>query len=1044
VKGLELLLEQRRLLLTGALLMALVGLALWLTMPRQEDPQMERRWGLIVIPFPGADAEAVERLVVEPVEEELAEVQQIKDVESIARTGVAVINVELRDDVRDFDRSWDDVQTALDAARRELPSGVLEPDLDRDTRDNDAVVLAITGSTDPMVLADAAERVKRRLIALGSVARVNVAGDPGEQITIEYDDATARRLGLDARALAAQLAARNVIIPGGTLRLGDKVATVRPASEFRSLAELRNTPIVLPSGASLPLSAVATVRRGPQEPNVERMRVDGRAAVGLGVVPRQGINMVEFGVRVRAVMDELRTELAPLELEEVAFAPDQVRARIDGLGLSLAQGVLIVALVVIVFMGARLGFVVAVVVPLVAFTAVAIYAIAGGTLQQMSIAALVIALGMLVDNAIVVAEDIQARIDGGTPAAAAARGAVSELFVPLGVATGTTLAAFIPMLLSQGPTAEFTAAIPLVIMLTLALSYAYAVLVTPVLAELLLRPSTRRGGTSWLDRLADHTGRLAVRRSWLVLAGALALVVASGSAAGGIKGQFFPSSDRAQVLVDLTLPEGSHLDAIDREAAALERALAERPDVRQVASFVGRGAPKFYYNVLSKPNSPHLAQLLITTTSPGANDGLIQWIRATSPARSPGVQVIARKLEQGPPVTAPIDVRVQGDDLAALREAADRVIRELREVPGVIDIRDDLTLGAPTVEVEIDDAASARHGATRSDVALALAKHSRGLEVSQYRAGSDPVAIVVRSSAGEDGALDALEGLDVAAPGAPSAPLGQLARVGVQWRPAVIRHRNRARTTSVLAQLEPGVAFTDVMAQLQPRLAAAALPPGVTVNYGGEAEGSGEANAAILKTLPIGVLALLLCLMLEFNSFRKVGIVMTTVPLAATGVIPGLLLGDQPFGFMALLGVIALVGIVVNNAIILLDVVDRQIEAGAPAHLALARAVRLRTRPILLTTVTTIAGLVPLALSETSLWPPLAWSMITGLAASTLLTLLVVPALYRLAFRVVLPRGADPFDDSAPDDPARTPGLTAPAHAASVAAMALAKGTVAP
>jgi len=991
--------DQRRLVLSAVFLLALVGVAAWLTMPRQEDPTMQRRFGYITVVFPGADAETVERLVLEPLEEQLGEVAEIKTMEGTARADFAMINLEMRDDVRDFDRTWDDIEKAAEDARREFPDEVLAPEINRDARDADSVVLAVTGSSDPLVLAAAAEDLKRRLLGMPEISRINLVSDPGEQITIEYDDAVAHRLGIDARLLAAQLGMRNVSTPGGSVQLGRRSATLRPAAEFRSVAEIERTPILLPSGSSVPLGEVAVVRRGPEEPTPARMRLDGAPAVGLGIVPRQRIDLVRFGETLRAELDEARSEFAPLEIREVTFQPDRVETRIGDLGWSLLQGVAIVAAVLFLSMGPRLGLVVASVVPLVALASLAIYAAGGGVLHQMSISALVIALGILVDNAIVVAENIQHRLDEGATRAQAAREAVRELAVPLGVATGTTLAAFVPMLLSQGGTGEFTRAIPVVIMLTLTVSYVFAVLVTPALGMMVLRPSRRPASEGEVAGLARILGRVSVRRPGVVLIGAAVLVGASIAAAGGLGSQFFPTSDRNQVVVDLALPEGTHIDEIDEATAAVERAVDGRADVIKVSSFIGSSAPHFYYNVPAKPSSPHLAQMIVTTRSVDDNDAVIDHLRKFAHAELPAVEVVARKLEQGPPVAAPVEVRLTGHDLAALREGADVVLASLREVPGAVDVRDDMSPGAPTVRFEIDDAAAARRGLSRADVSLALLGQTRGLPVGKFRAGEDPVPIVVRSSAGEHRPVDELSSVTVAAPGGLQVPVGQVARPSVEVRPAAIHHHNRARSVSVFAQTRSGVPASQIVGELKKRLADLELGPGVELAWGGEAEGSTDANSALLSTLPLGMLMLLFFLMVEFNSFRRVAIILTTVPLAITGVVPGLLVSGQPFGFMALLGSIALIGIVVNNAIVLVDVIDRRRREGASLEHAIGHAVELRTRPILLTTVTTVAGLWPLATSSTSLWPPLASAMIAGLLASTALTLLVVPALYRLLLR---------------------------------------------
>jgi len=991
------LLARPRVVIATALLLAIAGLFSWATMPREEDPQFPHRDGLVVVHFPGADAETVERLVVEPLEEHLAEVAQINDVFSTARVGAAILHVEMNERVYDTELAWDEVEEALAEAELEFPAGASSPALDDDLVSQEAVVLAVTGAADPLRLAGAAEELKREILALPSVKQVNVVADPGEQITVEYDDAVARRLGIDPRLLGMQLGGRSAILPGGVIHLGAKTANLRPRTDFRSVAEIESTPILLPSGSTVPLGEVARVRRGPEEPASERMRFQGEPAVGLGVVPKDDLDRIAFGREVRQLLDRLRPGLEPLRVQEVVFQPDHVDTRLRDLTRSLRYGIVIVAVVLFVAMGWRMGLLVALVVPLVALGSIALYAAGGGILHQISIAALVIALGMLVDNAIVMVENIQWRLDRGVPAASAAQRSVRELALPLGTATGTTLAAFIPMLVSKGNTADFTRALPILIMLTLTVSYLFAVMVTPVLAGYFLRRrEAGAGGRS--ARLADAVARVGVGHPGWVLAGAALLLAATVVAAGWVERQFFPTSDRTTVIVELEMPEGTHLDRTDEAALEVERALLERPEVTSVATFVGRAAPKFYYNLLAKPESPHRAQLVAETESLEAVEGVIEWTRDFVHRRLPSAEVVARRLEQGPPIAAPIEVRVLGRDLQEMEAVADRLLAELRAIPGTRDVRHDLGLGAPTVAFHVDDAAAARHGLSRGDVAAVLLGRTLGTEVGQYRMGDDPVPILVRSSAGEELPAAELESIDVMTPGGEPVPLGQLARLEVEWRPAAIHHRDRTREVKVQAQLAEGVTSTEVLDQLAPRLERIEVPDGLRLELGGEMEESGKANSAILGAMPLGVLLLLFFLLAEFNSFRRVGIVLVTVPLAATGVVPGLLLSGQPFGFMSMLGVISLVGIVVNNAIVLLDVVETLRSDGLDRDEALREAVRRRTRPILLTMATTVAGLSPLAFSEANLWPPLAWAMISGLIASTVLTLLVIPALYRVLF----------------------------------------------
>ncbi len=994
----DLIVSRSRLFVATVAILTTVGAAAWLNMPRQEDPQIPDRAALIVAPFPGAGAEEVERLVVRPLEDALGEVPEIDIIHTTARANVAVIVIELLPSVSEVDPVYDEVERRLDIARRELPDRALEPMFDRRIFDQESILIAITGTDDRLALADAADRLERRLLAVPEVSRVVRTADPGEQITVELDDVAARRVGIDPRTLAGVLAARSAATPGGTINAGDLTVTVQPNVEFGSVEEIAATPVTLVSGSSVPLSELARVVREPEQPESDLMRWNGETAIAVGVVARPGINLLEFGDAVDAAVRTAEDEVAPLAVDYVTFQPERVASRLGSLGRSLLGGVGIVALVLLVFMGPRLGLTVAGVVPVVTLSSLAIYAMCGGILHQMSIASLVLALGLLVDNAIVVAENVQRRLDAGVDRWRAARDAVSELALPLGAATGTTLAAFVPMLLAVGPVGDFTRALPIVIMLTLSVSYVVAITVTPAVSAITLRPNPERARRP-SNPVLTWVSRIGVQRPVAALLAVLLVLGAAVSLAPRIRLQFFPTSDRNQVIIDVELPEGTHVSRTDAVTGRIEDALATRDDVVSVAAFVGRGVPHFYYNLVHKPDRPHLAQIVVETRSAAEVTDVVSFVRDFARSDLPGVDVVARRIEQGPPIVAPIEIRVYADDFDDLQRAAREISTLVSETPGAVDVRDDLAQGTPTLRFEVDDAVAARHGLAREDVAIALLGNTRGLEVGQLRSGADPAPIIVRQGPGELTRPEDLDSADVSRPGVAPVPVAAIATPVVDVRPAAIRHRNRVRTASVSAQLADGATYSDVLRVLTPRLDELTLPGDVRVEIGGEAEGSGDANSALLTALPIGVMLLLVFLMGEFNSFRAAAIVLATVPLAAAGVVPGLALTGQPFGFMSMLGVFALIGIVVNNAIVLLDVVGRRRADGASVDEAVRESVLVRTRPILLTTATTVAGLLPLALADSPMWPPLAWAMISGLVASTLLTLVVVPALYRLLHR---------------------------------------------
>jgi len=548
--------------------------------------------------------------------------------------------------------------------------------------------------------------------------------------------------------------------------------------------------------------------------------------------------------------------------------------------------------------------------------------------------------------------------------------------------------------LSSGNTADFIRAMPILIMLALSISYIYAVTLTPVLGRRFLKPQSReREESAPVMRLADWLGRLSTRHPWLLVSVGSAVLLASFAAGSQLDREFFPNADRAQVIIDLSLPEGTYLETTQQVTRRMERALRRREDVNVVHTFVGFSGPPFYYNLQINPDAPQRARLVAETDSLDANRDVIDWVHAYSRRELPGVQVVPAILRQGPPVEAPIEVRVFNPDPLKLAEAAEQVFAAVLSVPGSRDVRHDLGAGAPSVVYRVHDDVARRLGVTRVDIAQALLGRSQGVTIGQYRAGEDPVPIRLRSPEGQYFPLAELETINVYGESGASVPLAQVADAVLEMQPGAIEHHNQHRVARVFSELSEGYVFSEVLGPVRQTLDETPLPPGTRIEFGGEAQASSEANAALLQAAPPGVALLLFFLLFEFNSFRRLGLVLLTIPFAVAGVIPGLLLLGIPFGFQPLQGLIALVGIVVNNAIVMIDVIDHRLAEGKPITEAVADAVRRRTRPILLTTATTIAGLLPLAFSDTTLWPPMAWTIITGLLASTLLTLLMMPAL---------------------------------------------------
>ncbi|MDH3923079.1 MAG: efflux RND transporter permease subunit [Xanthomonadales bacterium] len=987
-------LDQRRMIISLVLLLSLTGLVAWLGMVRQEDPAFPYRYGYVMVQFPGADVEQVEHLVARPLEEEISEVEEVDEIKTTIRAGFLHAIIGMKQTVYDTDNVWDRLRVAVSRAQSRFPDGVLPAVIDDRQVDAATAVLAVSGSDDIEELQRAAERLKNRLYSLKAVSRVRLFGDSGEQVTVAIDDARIQTLGLTPEIIMGQLKSRNEIVPGGFVEVDGRQTLVRPQTEFRSIEEIANTPMVLSGGQSVPLSSIADVRLEVADPPVQTAWMNGTQVVAVAItVARNEVNVVRFGDQLRRFVDGIRPEFAPLTIEEMFFQPEHVEARLSELGYSLLLGVLIVGTVLLVLMGPRMGFVVALIVPLVTLSSLSVFAMGGGVLHQMAVAGLVIALGMLVDNAIVMVENIQWHMDRGASAVEAAVMSVIELARPLGAATGTTLAVFVPMAISRGDTADFTRGIPITILIMLSMSYLFAILVTPLISQVVLRPRAGSDHKQRMARAGEWIGRFSVRHGPRVIMVAIVLVIVAAIGGREVGQEFFPDTDRRQMVVDIYYPEGTPIDVTTGFATALASELAGFEESVDVFTFSGNSGPRFFYNLNENPRAPQIGRVVVNTRRIEDLPTLMNWVRQQASSRWPEVQIVARRLSQGPPAPAPVELRIVGQDRLALARFTETLTAMLRDIPGTVDVRHNLGIGIPSLRFEFNDSIADARGLSRTQLAQALARQTQGLFIGHFRAGEDPVPIVLRSREGSRFDLGQLLAVNAYADVNQAIPVMDTGQSSMEWQAAVIHHLNLEPVVTVYSELKEGATYPEIYEEVFSRLAETGLPPGLRVVPGGYAESSGEANSALFKTLPIGLILLLFFLLLQFNSYRRVLIILVTVPLAITGVVPGLLLSGYSFGFTAMLGVITLMGIVVNNAIVLIDTIDGHLDSGMDSSEAVARAVSRRTRPILLTTLTTVAGLLPLTFASSTLWPPMAWSIISGLLAATILTLGVVPTL---------------------------------------------------
>jgi multidrug efflux pump subunit AcrB len=811
VKFIARALGQRRMIFSLVILLSLSGLASWMGMIRQEDPAFPYRYGFVMVRFPGADVEQIERLVARPIEQEISEVEAVDIIRTTIRAGFMNTVVVMKQTVYDTDNVWDRIRVAVSRAQARFPDGVLQPIIDDRIGDASAAVFAVGGSDDVRELQLAAERLKNRLYSLNAISRISLFGDSGEQVTVAIDDARIQTLGITPERIIAQLQSRNVVLPGGFVEVDGRQTLVRPQTEFRSIEEISDTPIVLMSGLSVPLSSIAEVRFEVADPPVQTAWMNDKQVVAVAVtVERNKVNVVTFGKDLREFIEEIKPEFSPLTIEEMFFQPVHVKARLSELRNSLLLGLLIVGGVLLIFMGPRMGLVVAMIVPLVILSSLSLYAMGGGVLHQMVVAGMVIALGMLVDSAIVMVENIQWHMDRGASAAQAAVTSVIELARPLGTATGTTLAVFVPMAISRGETADFTRGIPITILIMLSMSYLFAMIVTPLISQILLR--SRAGGehADKMQRAGEKVGRIAVQHGSWVLALAVILMVIAALSGRQIDQEFFPDTDRRQMVVDLYYPEGTPIGVTTDFATQLANELSAFEESEDVFVFSGNSGPRFYYNLNENPRAPQLGRVVVNTSRVEDLDVLMTWVRGEAANRWPEVQIVARRLSQGPPTPAPVELRVVGQDRVELARYAEKLTAILRDIPGAIDVRHNMGIGIPSLKFEFNDSIAETRGLSRQQLALALARQTQGILIGYYRAGDDPAPIVLRSREGSQFDLGQLLAVNAYAAPQRSSPVMDTGGSEMEWQAAVIHHRDLEPVVTVYSELEAGVSYTDV------------------------------------------------------------------------------------------------------------------------------------------------------------------------------------------------------------------------------------------
>jgi len=997
----------------------LAGIAAYGRLPRSEDPGFTIRIAMIMTIFPGASPERVEQLITDKIEKAVLEMPEVDFVRSQSKTGASIIFVHVQARYDEMRPIWDRLRRKVERASRDLPQDAFPPVLNDEFGDVFGTIATVTGEGySYRELKQIADEVKNELLLIDEVAKVEIHGDQAEQIFVEFNNARLAELGISPHQLKQVLESRNIIIPGGHVSTDRERMSLEPTGNFDSIDELEHTVIAHPNMRGvLELGDIADVRRAYVDPAKSMVRASGTAALALAINLREGGNITELGRKVRAKINRLQAQYPiGVDLEFAAFQADHVNRKVDDFTTNLLQAVGLVLLVMLVTLGLRTGLVVASLIPMTMVMSLLVMSLLEIGLDQMSLASLIIALGMLVDNAIVMSESIMVAIERGEDAIESAVRSAKELRVPLLTSSLTTSAAFLPIFLAESDVGEYTAPLFKVVTIALLSSWVLSLTMTPLLCVQFLR--AKPGGVEEetfggrFYRVYRGFVIMLLRHRVLTLLVTLGIFALTLSGFRYIPNIFFPPNDKAILTAELRLPIGTPIERTDLVVAAVEAHMASELQVGSSrehgvvdwASFIGRGAPRFVLNYTPPMSSPEYAMLLINATDRGVLPEIKRSLEGFVFERFPDLRVNVSKLPIGPPASAPVEVRVSGQQLDRVFDIATEVQSKLETMSGVENVRNDWGPRTKKILVQIDQDRARRAGLSNLDIAVSLQTVLSGYDTTQFREGDNVIPITLRTVAADREDIGKLESHNVySLVTGRSVPLKQVADIEVAWQPAKILRRGRLKTVTVSGHVADGVSPLAVSGAMGEWLGEVSDSWGVGYKWalGGEEEKSGAANASIAAKLPIAAFIILMLLVGQFNSIRRPAIILTTIPLGLIGVVAGLLVARSYFGFMTLLGVISLAGIVINNAIVLLDRIRIEIEEnGLDPTDALVEAAQRRLRPILLTTTTTIGGLVPLWLGGGPMWEPMAISIIFGLAFSTLLTLGVVPVLYAVLFGV--------------------------------------------
>jgi len=1009
-------LRNRQIVLYIMLLFAVVGALSYTKLGQSEDPPFTFKAMVIRINWPGASAEEVSRQVTERIEKKLMETGEYDRITSFSRPGESQVTFMARDSMRssEIPELWYQVRKKISDIRHTLPPGIQGPFFNDEFGTTFGNIYALTGSGfDYAVLKDYADRLQLQLQRVKDVGKVELVGLQDEKIWIELSNTKLATLGLPLSAVQQALEAQNAVAAAGFFETPSERIQLRVTGRFESVEEIRDFPIRI-ADRTFRIADVAEVKRGFNDPPAPRMRFMGEDAIGIAVAMKDGGDILVLGKALEGEFARLQQTLPlGMELRKVSDQPAAVKTGVGEFVKVLVEALVIVLAVSFFSLGVRTGLVVALVIPLVlAMTFAAMYYLGIG-LHKISLGALVLGLGLLVDDAIIAVEMMAIKMEQGYDRFKAASFAWTSTAFPMLTGTLITAAGFLPIATAQSGTGEYTRSIFQVVAISLIASWIAAVVFVPYLGDKLLPDlaklhAAKHGGSAGghdpystpFYRRVRATVEWCVRRRGIVILLTIALFVASVLLFRFVPQQFFPASGRLELMVDIKLEEGASLSATEAEVRRLEQLLKEQPGIDNYVAYVGTGSPRFYLPLDQQLPAASFAQFVVLASSIEERERLRGWLIKVMNDEFPSLRSRVSRLENGPPVGYPIQFRVSGEHIDEVRALARQVADKVRENPHVVNVHLDWEEPSKVVILNIDQDRARALGVNTAELSRFLQGSLSGTSVSQYREGNELIEILQRGTPQERKALSLLPSLAVPTDSGRSVALSQVATLEYGFEEGIIWHRNRLPNVTVRADVygkqQPASLTQQILPTLEP--IRAELPDGYLLDVGGTVEDSQRGQKSVNAGIPLFIVVVLTLLMLQLKSFSRSAMVFLTAPLGLIGVTLFLLIFRQPFGFVAMLGTIALAGMIMRNSVILLDQIEQDISHGLDRWHAVIEATVRRFRPIVLTALAAVLAMIPL--SRSVFFGPMAVAIMGGLVVATALTLLFLPALYAAWFRV--------------------------------------------